>query len=327
MDVRTLNFTVTPPTDAYGVPLLDDPDSTVGKWTSSIHWTIVNKTIPTFQGKYGYRWQQWVGYQLGTRDPDPTVRPLGYQVMQMGIQKFSELLRGISTTQNTVIAIWIQSSGRLIATNGPVEVLNLSTINDVYPQSFDTTRYPSAYMQTAVANILLKYGNYSLIPASSSDTFDSGKGKLYVETRSIADAYGLDWTAMIAIPDEDLLGSIQESRKRVIISAVVVATAMVAFAVGTTFFITQPLRVLTRVMDQATNMDFSAVRSGFLKQHSRIKELAIMQQVFATMLKKFAEAINNHKRLGPVAEGTPPESARLADIDGSREISSHCSQT
>ncbi|KAI8585681.1 hypothetical protein BDZ88DRAFT_431915 [Geranomyces variabilis] len=309
MNVRTLNFTVTPPTEKYGVPMPDFPDSTIGRWTDVIRWTIVNKTIPTFQGKYGYRWQQWVGYPLGTRNPDPTVRALGYQVMQVGIQKFSELLRGISTTQNTVIAIWIQSSGELIATNGAFEVLNLTSINEAIPKSYATKNYPNAYMQSAVAKLLTKYGNYSLIPASTSDTFDGMNGRLFVETRAISDEYGLSWTGMVVIPGNDLLGSIQESRRRVIITAVLVAVVMIAFAMGTTFLITLPLRVLTKVMGQATNMNFSAVKNGIFKQPSRIRELAIMQLVFGKMLTRFAEAIEANKRLmhGP-GFSSPPHS-------------------
>ncbi|KAJ3167437.1 hypothetical protein HDU88_002359 [Geranomyces variabilis] len=272
LTVRTLNFTVTPPTYRYGVPMPDYPDSTVGQWSDQIGWIILNKTIPTFQGKYGYRWQQWVGYPLGARDPDPNVPPFGYQIMAMGIQKFSELLRGISTTQNTVIAIWIQSSGRLIATNGAVEVLNLTSVNDAVPSSYATKDYPNKYMQTAVAQLLNKYELYSQIPASTSDTFDSENGRLFAETRSIADAYGLDWTMMIVIPEDDLLGSIKELRKRVAITVVVVAATMIAFAVGTTFLITLPLRVLT---------------------------------VFAKMLTKFAEAIEANKRLTPTGSSSP----------------------
>ncbi|KAJ3146998.1 hypothetical protein HDU86_008144 [Geranomyces michiganensis] len=70
--------------------------------------------------------------------------------------------------------------------------------------------------QAGVASLLDKYLTYDQIPISTSDNFISPKGKLFVETRALTDERGLNWTMMIVIPEDDLLGSIKESRKNVI---------------------------------------------------------------------------------------------------------------
>ncbi|KAJ3011226.1 hypothetical protein HKX48_006945 [Thoreauomyces humboldtii] len=60
------------------------------------------------------------------------------------------------------------------------------------------------------------------------------------------------------------------------------------------FYINQ---CLTKVMKQATNMDFSALSGKTLDDRVPIRELSDMQQVFHEILAKFAAAITANKRL------------------------------
>ncbi|TPX53692.1 hypothetical protein PhCBS80983_g06231 [Powellomyces hirtus] len=262
---------------------VDSLTNTIGVWDSRVTWVVYNREPLRFFGIIGFAWNQWKNQPLGANDAGPAG---GVQVMSGQVGKFSQLLRGIETTANTAIAIWDTNSGELIATNGAAETLNVASIIEVGPKFYQGStylpgEYPSPYLAASANALVKKYGSLAALPKSSSDTFEGKDGRLFVETRAMVDAFGLQWTLMIAIPEADLLGSIAASRKRVIGTSVGVGVAMLAFAVAIAWLITMPLRRLTEVMSQATDMDFSAIRSGFLEKKSRVKELAVMEQVRA----------------------------------------------
>ncbi|KAI8590391.1 hypothetical protein BDZ88DRAFT_109092 [Geranomyces variabilis] len=80
---------------------------------------------------------------------------------------------------------------------------------------------------------------------------------------------------------------------------------MAAAAIGLVVAITIPIRQLTRAMVDATKMDFSAVRNGYLHNKSWISELREMQNVFGIMLSKFSGAIERNKKLLGLSVPTP----------------------
>ncbi|KAJ3149003.1 hypothetical protein HDU89_004004 [Geranomyces variabilis] len=308
---RSINYSLEYMPKSHPGP--DPPIATTGVWADSIFWLILdpNSVPPVFSGVYGYRWVQWKGCKLGTRDPDPAVAPLGWQAMASLVSKYTSVLREIHTTPNTAIAIWCSKSGELIATNGEVQTLNLNTVvkNEGAGYSGSTyrpTEYPNTYISSAAKYLLGRYGNYTTFPNSSSHRISIPDGdNAFVETRALVDDYGLAWTLLIAIPEDDLITRIAASRKRVVATCIGVGIAMVVFAAGITVVIGLPLRKLTRIMTEATAMNFTSVRDGYLNQSSWITELARMEQVFATMLFKFAAAVDRNRLLAQHSAPSP----------------------
>ncbi|KAI8584859.1 hypothetical protein BDZ88DRAFT_435249 [Geranomyces variabilis] len=109
--------------------------------------------------------------------------------------------------------------------------------------------------------------------------------------------YGMDWIVLVSIAERDINEPIVQSRKKVLITSLCVAFGMLCFAAAASFIITIPLKKLTAIMKQATNMDFSALSTGYLDRKVPISELAEMQRVFSTMLERFAHAIQNNRNL------------------------------
>ncbi|KAJ3144383.1 hypothetical protein HDU89_008552 [Geranomyces variabilis] len=287
------------------------PVVTTPMWDERVTWVIFSISPLNFIGVYGLRWWQWNGAELGTRSQG---NPIGWQVIGGVISKFSEMLQSIKTTDNTGLAIWDRSNGELIATNGPTDTLNPASIIEIKSDNFGyvgktytPTEYPDPFISRAAAALVKKYGKYTQLPNTTSDTFKVDDiGMLYVETRTVAPENGAStWTMMVAIPQNDLLGAINMSRRRIIGTVIGTGLGMAVAAIGLVVAITIPIRQLTRAMVEATKMDFSAVRNGYLHNKSWISELCEMQNVFGVMLSKFSGAIERNKKLLRLSIPTP----------------------
>ncbi|KAJ3013305.1 hypothetical protein HKX48_005832 [Thoreauomyces humboldtii] len=251
----------------------------------------------TWLGIFGLAWCQWQGLALGEAAAGD---PVGRHLIITKFERISILLAGIQTTPNTAIAVWLRNAGSLIATNQAASVLDPSSVaqNPNAGQSFLPTTYPNAFISSASRFLFAAHGGTpQVLPNSTSNTFDGSGGKLFVESRRFDGGAGLDLTIMVVIPESDLLGAIKAARKKVIGTSIGIAFAMLGLATATSFLVTLPLRRLTKVMQQATNMDFSALTGGFLAGRPQISELAIMQRTFETMLRRFASAIESNKKL------------------------------
>lgn len=72
---------------------------------------------------------------------------------------------------------------------------------------------------------------------------------------------------------------------------------------------------IRKTLSNATTFDFSALREGYLDRRSVFKEISEMQDVFAKMLSKFAEAIQSNKNLVKSAGQTSSgQHHRLASV-------------
>ncbi|KAJ3148406.1 hypothetical protein HDU89_004737 [Geranomyces variabilis] len=185
-----------------------------------------------------------------------------------------------------------------------METLDLRSIQETGPRAwtgttYKPTEYPITAISAAASALFDAYGGFDTLPNTTSDTFRHAGGVLFVESRALADGYGLHWTMMIAIPESDLTGPLVSSRNRVIGACVGVAAGMLLFAGFVTFVITRPLKLLTRLMLEASELDFSALHSGEVanQKPSRIWELSTLEQTFETMLKRFADAVEKNRQL------------------------------
>ncbi|KAI8816848.1 uncharacterized protein EV422DRAFT_607366 [Fimicolochytrium jonesii] len=275
-----------------------------GQWASQPVWaplTFMPDGTPIFAGLYGLNQPQWSGVAFGT--PGPNRAPDYIQQTVANLQRYSDLLSELKTTPNTVIAIW-DANGLLVASNADQSVLFNPAAHP--PVSWSAESAPTQTIAIPAQKVLAKYGSYAKIPDATSNTFSTANGDLFVDTRRINDATNINWTVMLAIPQSDLLGPLKASRNKVIGVSVGIAVAMLAFAAFSSYFVTRPLRELTRIMVQASNMDFSALQQGYLKQTQFVRELGKMQAVFGGMLQRFARAIEDNRRLATHGKGSQP---------------------
>ncbi|KAJ3004243.1 hypothetical protein HKX48_001356, partial [Thoreauomyces humboldtii] len=271
-------------------PFLGEPpvffNSTDPYWDYHPYF-LLSQTTNTWLGVLSFHWNQWRHLDLG--ESDSSVSAIGAQVVTISFEIFSTLLNTVQTTPNSAIAIWITEGGGLIATNKNQSVLDPGSISLQYATPYTPDTFPQIYIGGAAVALKTKYGDIfgvggsnptDFLPQRTSDIFRLASGDAYVETYALSDVHGFAMTIMLVIPEDDLLGPLKVTRKKVLGASLGIAIAMLAFAAATSAFVTRPVTRLTVVMGQATNMDFSAIQGGFLGNQSRIVELSKMQHVF-----------------------------------------------
>ncbi|RKO93374.1 hypothetical protein BDK51DRAFT_29983 [Blyttiomyces helicus] len=160
-------------------------------------------------------------------------------------------------------------------------------------------------VQATARYLLDTYGTFNITEDTSLRLQYSG-GYLLANTRMIDDGRGLQILLVVTLPESDYLGTITATQHRLIGVAAGVAAAMLLMGIALSLLVTLPLRKFDNIMQQAcigeaeemagahaANFDFSALQSGYMDERSFVKEIASMQDVFGTMLRKFADAIQS----------------------------------
>ncbi|KAJ3033165.1 hypothetical protein HDV00_006694, partial [Rhizophlyctis rosea] len=223
------------------------------------------------------------------------------QFVTMTLNSLENYLPTIKPTTNAVIS-FIDTTGRLIASSEPGATANLTT----------GTRY-FAYASTnpTIAStgqyLLPDYATQSpadlsaavlAIPDDHSTEFTGPNGVKYLlRTHWISDPYGLKWLMLLTIPRADFYSKVDQAKKSVVGVSVGLGITSFFASLIIAYVVILPIKRLNRVMNEATNFDFSALRTGYLERRSIFGEIAEMQGVFASMMTKFATAIQNNKRL------------------------------
>ncbi|KAJ3008506.1 hypothetical protein HKX48_008492, partial [Thoreauomyces humboldtii] len=265
------------------------------------YFDVSDPNSPVLKGLLSFYFNQWLGYPLGQND---TGVPIGNFEVVLEARQLSEFLATIQLTMDSLIAIWANND-EIVAISQLDMLADPSTFNasNIYPgtsispgSAYSASMHPLPEISIPAKEVLAKYGTYENVPDNYVQTTKTSNGNYFTNLVRLQE-YGMDWIIMVSIAEKDLDGPIVESRKRVLITSIVVAFGMLLIASAFSFAITLPLKNLTHIMKQATQMDFSALEGGFLERKIPIAELAVMQAVFAEMLHKFAAAIAANKRL------------------------------
>ncbi|KAJ3144190.1 hypothetical protein HDU89_008925 [Geranomyces variabilis] len=152
-------------------------------------------------------------------------------------------------------------TGGMVAANRDELLVNPATF-----RSFSPEAHPTELIGVPAAAILKAYGTWQSVPNQVSATYTTSLGAVWVELRALRDEHALEWFVLVSIPENDILGPIVASRKKVVMLA-------------------------------ATQMDFSALNNGYLNEEARVSEIATMQKVFKNMMEKFAAAIKASRAL------------------------------
>ncbi|KAJ3104693.1 hypothetical protein HDU97_008969 [Phlyctochytrium planicorne] len=127
--------------------------------------------------------------------------------------------------------------------------------------------------------------------------------------KAVTDPYNLRVFVLIGAPVSDYTGNIEatsnELRSRLgrsnvlmilIGAALVVAFVLLSFPV-TFYLIATPLNHLAKHMEEASRFEFSSLHGKDRNERSLIREFAIMQTAYWNMIYKFANAIDDNRRL------------------------------
>ncbi|KAI8904274.1 hypothetical protein DFJ77DRAFT_480779 [Powellomyces hirtus] len=264
-----------------------------GIWQVGQFITLPGSTVPI--GSKACQLHQWVTNPLPAngRGSDWDAEYLGV----FHFEKVTEYLVSLKATPNTRMAL-IEANGYMMAANQANLHLNIAGTGGEL-----LSKCNSSLLRAAGQHVLDTYGSYTNAPESGSKRIKTADGvHAFLDyVRLWDDDTGLDMVAFLVIPEDDLLATMKRSRRSAVISVSVVAAVMLAVAGFMSYLFTLPLSRLSNIMRAATNFDFSSVRDKkTASQRSFLREIAMMEDVFMTMLIKFAKAIEANKQLmGP----------------------------
>ncbi|RKO86945.1 hypothetical protein BDK51DRAFT_27690 [Blyttiomyces helicus] len=262
-----------------------------GAWAAPIFLAAVEELIMNLYVP------QWYGMPLYTSVPGEP--PYLVHYVSMSLSLLGGFLSNVQVTPNNVLAI-IQlrdTNGLLMATN--------TNYTDFY--SINGTQY---YASASPNPVVRDMGSFlstlspSDLQGAITSSFSSNGVDYFISTQYISDQNGLSWVLVLTIPKTDLWGTLESTREKAILAAFFVGLAMVILAVIATYFVTRPMKVLGKNMQQATKFDFSFLQgSKDARRTSVFLELHNMETVFYHMLEKFATAIKANQQL--MTRGSP----------------------
>ncbi|KAJ3020367.1 hypothetical protein HKX48_000896 [Thoreauomyces humboldtii] len=241
---------------------------------------------PVLQNLLFFYINQWLGLPIGEND---TTVPVGNFEVVLDGRQLSAFLADIDLPEHSLIVVWTD-------TDAIVAISLYDQLAAPGELPYNASTHPLATVSLPAQHVLAKYGSYDNVPDNYVETTQTSSGVYFTNLVRVTE-YGMNWFILVSIAESDIDGPIVESRRKVLITSIITAFAMLVVAAASSFLITLPLKSLTKVMKQATNMDFSALSGKTLDSRMPIRELSDMQQVFHEMLAKFAAAITANKRL------------------------------
>ncbi|KAJ3010173.1 hypothetical protein HKX48_007537 [Thoreauomyces humboldtii] len=277
------------PNDAHSVR-----PSIGGSWDMPVYSPVdmAPDGTPIYLGIVSFIHGWWRDVPLG--DDPGTADFLGWLTITQGTNLYTQVLSAVIVPPDTVIAVWDAASGYMIGSNQ-----ESMSLHDLQGVPYTVQNLPLDMLSVPTADILgrLSNGSWTDLHGPVSGTFDvESVGKAYVDLWTVSDDHSLNWCVVIVIPVESIKGPLTASRKKVLANTSVVAISTLVVVAALSILVTAPIRKLTIVMEQATDLDFSALANdGYLTVRAPITEIAAMQTVFHEMLLKFAASIKSHK--------------------------------
>ncbi|KAI8816550.1 uncharacterized protein EV422DRAFT_288818 [Fimicolochytrium jonesii] len=205
----------------------------------------------------------------------------------------TQFLQNLSVTPKTQMAL-VETNGLMMASS-----VDRLLYNQYGNDSVNIDACQSPLLRAAASHIQDTYGTYTSLPKTYSARFSSPEdGNVFLDTVRIQDGLGLDLIGILAVPEDDLVGTMKNTRQTAAVTVTVVAVLMMVVAGLASHLFTLPLRRLCQIMRMATVFDFSSVRDNDMtSRRSFLREIAIMESAFIQMLKEFAKAIEKNKVL------------------------------
>lgn len=203
----------------------------------------------------------------------PIYRPnrslYGVMATDITLKGLTEFLRTLEVSENGV-AFLLDGEGHVIATSGKESPFKMV---DGMPKPMRSDEMSTPQIRHAYAKVLewkSEIANpQTILPGELSTT----SGKLQIAAMQVGQGYGLDWTAVVAVPREDFMGGVTRSFTQGIVFAII--CVVIALALG--------LTLLNRVLQDIRKLTIAAKRIGDgeplpsldINRHDEIGQLAL----------------------------------------------------
>ncbi|KAJ3100807.1 hypothetical protein HDU97_001925 [Phlyctochytrium planicorne] len=300
-----LNYSLT--TETFGQPFLP--------YGTAVNWAAL---MPTFE---------FFNYMIDKpKELDPWVSiSFNQGVMIAGVNKFTytsqfashpsyscsvgfenekalgRLFSEIKVTDNAHVLMIDTTTGKLIANSVRNSVFKVKDFNDPYlpVEHFDLSTSNDTFANMIGKTLTNLYGGYAKVPRSASvvtNQVDIGDGQQwFLNTQYLARPS--QWLVVLAVPRQDFFAETDRATKKAVTFSSIIAVVGVLIAVVSAFFLMRPLYKLAKAMELLTNLDFSALEGGILKERSFVAEVQHVQITFSKLCAAFAAGIRRNKAL------------------------------
>lgn len=190
------------------------------------------------------------------------------------VSQIGDFLRQIPVSPTGKVFV-IEHNGRLIASSGAEKPFNLKYGKAKRLNVLDSS---DRLTQTTAQYLKQKFGDFRNIKNAQQLEFAIAGERQFVQITPWQDRYGLDWVAIVVVPETDFMAQISANTNTTIILCLV--SLMVATILGllTARWITKPIERLSQASE--------AIANGNLDQNVEIQsinELQILSQFFNQM--------------------------------------------
>ncbi|KAJ3099717.1 Adenylate cyclase 1 [Phlyctochytrium planicorne] len=268
-------------------------------------------------------------------------RIVGVMAADMSFAVLKEQLRSLPFTQNGFVLVFDQKGtlyGSSVVSEN-VTIANDAGVSDIksikqltdpkskYALNYILSQLPSNGV-SSTSNSTLDLSGLSTkqyrAPYDASLASALGGSDLSILLREVKDSYGLKVFVLVGAPFRDYTGGIDDTgvtlrdklngnvRLMLVIGAIIVVAFVLLSIPVTHYTITAPLKMLAKHMEEVARFDFGSLHGKDRNQRSIIKELGMMQTAYWNMIMKFANGIQENRRL---AQGGKSSTAHVSSYN------------
>ncbi|HEY9763709.1 MAG TPA: ATP-binding protein [Trichocoleus sp.] len=205
----------------------------------------------------------------------------GVFLIELFLDKVSDFLSNLKVSPSGKVFI-IERDGTLIAHSIEQDPF---TMKDGKAQPLNVLDSTDPLIQATAKHLQEKFGNFSNIQESQEIQFDFDNDREFVKVTPLRDEVGLDWLAVVTVPESDFMAQINANNRSTILLCFVALGVASGLGILTARWITRPIARL--------NHASQAIASGDLDQEievSKIRELDGLAQSFNQMAEQLQQS-------------------------------------
>ncbi|KAJ3296447.1 hypothetical protein HDU79_006678 [Rhizoclosmatium sp. JEL0117] len=205
----------------------------------------------------------------------------------------------MNISMNGVVALVDGNTGNMLASSYPN-----ATYNDAAGTAYTAMGNPHKLISKSVSVLATNFGSFQTLqsiprsPEPIITSYNNGQDVILINAVWISDlSSGLNWFLVLAIPSSDLSTVVKDGMKGAIISVVVLSVFAIGVAALFAWLIMTPIKKITNGMQEATLLDFSRMREGYLQERNFVYEIGTLQYIFHKLLYEVVDIVRKNEMM------------------------------
>lgn len=242
---------------------------------------------------------------------------LGVLNIDLSLTNISEFLRNLQVSPSGQIFI-MERNGLLVGSSSSHPILQ--TVNN-QTERFSALDSPDPLIHAVAAALQKQFDTFEAIQDNQELIVPFNGQRQFVQVTPWQDEYGLDWLAIVVVPESDFMAQINANTRTTIwlcFGALVLATVL---GIYTSQWITRPILRLSRVAEAlatAAQEGFATDRLDRQIADSTIRELAVLARSFDRMAQQLRASFTALEKTNEQLEQRVEE--RTAELQAATKI-------